>query len=519
MAEKKDHDPALAALYNKIADNGGAEWIGDSTPNVGRYVGKRADMILKSGFSPLRHLQRPQARLRRVLGGRRSGGRQAQQWITASPTAWGIGARLSSSSPTRSGCSTRRWRTASRACQRNLRRSASRCCASRSTPWSRWGTPRSTSTRDSGWLKASVDAKLLKEAGIEEADGFALNVSNYKATARNRTAKRSPGSWAANTSSSTPAATATGRRVDEAADHQLLVQPAGTRPRDAAHGQHGRSADRRLPLVEAPAESDGKCNGGPRPAISSRLARSSCPQREVLGRRRRRQCPCARGRTARLSHGDVTDPSRCLTIGVPFDVARRLDIRFLEDRRRVPEAKGDRHVLSLYLLRHGETEFSQHDRFCGRIDAPLTRTARDGHAVCCGLRRPQLAGHHHQHARPRDRFGGATGGHGGHRRRADERLDEMHYGSWQGLSKEEAAAQDRQCFARWQRDPASAAPRRVTGAGRWAGSGHDRAAACATCPGRPADRVAQGAAADPALRPLRHHPRTTAAGRPGRPAR
>ena len=80
MAEKKDHDPALAALYNKIADNGGAEWIGDWTPNVGRYVGKRADMILKSRRSPLlRHLQRPQARLRPVLGRRLGRGRQVQE--------------------------------------------------------------------------------------------------------------------------------------------------------------------------------------------------------------------------------------------------------------------------------------------------------------------------------------------------------------------------------------------------------------------------------------------------------
>ena len=29
-------------------------------------------------------------------------------------------------------------------------------------------------------------------------------------------------------------------------------------------------------------------------------------------------------------------------------------------------------MLSLYLLRHGETEFSRGDRFCGDIDAPLT---------------------------------------------------------------------------------------------------------------------------------------------------
>ncbi|HEY7370780.1 MAG TPA: histidine phosphatase family protein, partial [Polyangia bacterium] len=29
-------------------------------------------------------------------------------------------------------------------------------------------------------------------------------------------------------------------------------------------------------------------------------------------------------------------------------------------------------MLNLYLLRHGETEFSRGDRFCGDIDAPLT---------------------------------------------------------------------------------------------------------------------------------------------------
>ena len=28
--------------------------------------------------------------------------------------------------------------------------------------------------------------------------------------------------------------------------------------------------------------------------------------------------------------------------------------------------------MRLFLLRHGETEFSRHERFCGGIDAPLT---------------------------------------------------------------------------------------------------------------------------------------------------
>src|SRR4029079_17520100 len=36
------------------------------------------------------------------------------------------------------------------------------------------------------------------------------------------------------------------------------------------------------------------------------------------------------------------------------------------------DGRGGRGVLNLYLLRHGETEFSRGDRFCGDIDAPLT---------------------------------------------------------------------------------------------------------------------------------------------------
>ena len=40
----------------------------------------------------------------------------------------------------------------------------------------------------------------------------------------------------------------------------------------------------------------------------------------------------------------------------------------------------------------------------------------------------------------------------------DERLDEMDYGAWQGLSKQEAAARDREYFARWQQDPSIGPP-------------------------------------------------------------
>ena len=53
-------------------------------------------------------------------------------------------------------------------------------------------------------------------------------------------------------------------------------------------------------------------------------------------------------------------------------MARRLKIRFPRFARFERRAAGGRRVLKLYLLRHGETEFSRGDRFCGDIDAPLT---------------------------------------------------------------------------------------------------------------------------------------------------
>jgi probable phosphoglycerate mutase len=116
-------------------------------------------------------------------------------------------------------------------------------------------------------------------------------------------------------------------------------------------------------------------------------------------------------------------------------------------------------LLSLYLLRHGETEFSQHDRFCGRFDAPLTSDGREmatlfasaygnlsWSAIITSTRARAI-----DSAAPLAALAGIDAC-------TDERLDEMHYGAWQGLSKEQAAAQDREYFARWQRDPSIGPP-------------------------------------------------------------
>ena len=116
-------------------------------------------------------------------------------------------------------------------------------------------------------------------------------------------------------------------------------------------------------------------------------------------------------------------------------------------------------VLSLYLLRHGETAFSHHNRFCGRIDAPLTAEGRamatafaDAYAelpwagIVTSSRTRAI-----DTARPlASRLGIEV--------RREPRLDEISYGDWQGLSKPEAAGRDPGYFARWLADPTIGAP-------------------------------------------------------------
>jgi len=116
-------------------------------------------------------------------------------------------------------------------------------------------------------------------------------------------------------------------------------------------------------------------------------------------------------------------------------------------------------VLSLFLLRHGETEFSQQDRFCGEIDAPLTAAgremaarfaaaygARDWSAIVTSTRARAI-----DSAAPLALETGVPV-------EPDPRFDEMSYGAWQGLSKSEAAARDADYFARWQLDPSIGPP-------------------------------------------------------------
>jgi broad specificity phosphatase PhoE len=116
-------------------------------------------------------------------------------------------------------------------------------------------------------------------------------------------------------------------------------------------------------------------------------------------------------------------------------------------------------LLNLYLLRHGETEFSRRDRFCGSIDAPLTREGREmakrfarvygdipWRAIVTSTRTRAI-----DTAAPVAARAGLTP-------IRDARLDEIRYGAWQGMSKAEAQAHDAERYARWRVDPTVGPP-------------------------------------------------------------
>jgi len=113
-------------------------------------------------------------------------------------------------------------------------------------------------------------------------------------------------------------------------------------------------------------------------------------------------------------------------------------------------------MLELYLIRHGQTDFSRENRFCGAIDPPLNEV---------GLRMAEAFGTHYAklkwdaiYASPRLRTRQTANGLA-HRIHADvlvdEGLAEIAYGDWESLRHEDVKEQFPEAYAYWSADPAS----------------------------------------------------------------
>jgi probable phosphoglycerate mutase len=113
-------------------------------------------------------------------------------------------------------------------------------------------------------------------------------------------------------------------------------------------------------------------------------------------------------------------------------------------------------MLSLHFIRHGQTEFSRENLFCGTIDPPLTSLGRamadsiaesyanmKWQAIYTSTLQRTIA----TAAPLAQRVGIAI--------RKEPALGEIAYGEWEGKSQEEIAARFPAQFQRWIDDPAS----------------------------------------------------------------
>jgi endoglucanase len=265
-------DPTTSALYAKIADNGGAEWIGDWTPNVHNWVNRRATAILKSGALPLfLSYNIPKRDCGQYSAGGATAAEGYKQWITAFATGIGNQRAAVVLEPDSLGLLTKVGPSGkpclSEADQKErleLLRFAVHTFATLGN------TAVYIDAGHSGWLKPAEDAKRLKEAGIDEADGFALNVSNYKSTsteiAYGKAISKLLGDkhFVIDTSRNGNGPP----KCDESADDEKCwCNPPG---RALGSPPTASTAD---PLIDAylwlkkPGESDGACNGGPKAGV------------------------------------------------------------------------------------------------------------------------------------------------------------------------------------------------------------------------------------------------------------
>jgi endoglucanase len=260
MLRLKQNNPAESALMAKIADNGGADWIGDWTPNVENWVRKRVTLINKNKAFPLFIAYNiPKRDCGQYSAGGASKTDQYKAWITA--FANGIGERRAAVvlEPDSLGLLKKCLSDADQKERLELIRFAIRAFEDKKN------TAVYLDAGNSGWIPAPEMAERLKAAGIDEADGFALNVSNYKTTESSikygrEISKRLGGKhFVVDTS----------RNGNGPPDVEGDVEAAWCNPAGRALGAPP-TTNTGDPLVDAflwlkkPGESDGECNGGPK---------------------------------------------------------------------------------------------------------------------------------------------------------------------------------------------------------------------------------------------------------------
>jgi len=259
----KDSRPADAALLKKIADQPTAAWFGDWTPLVEQAVTRYVDAHERVNALPVFVLYNvPNRDCGNYSKGGAIGGEHYKRWIDG--VRKGIGSRRAVAvlEPDALGLLDKCLSLVDQKERLELMRYAVHALES---------LPGAAVYIDAGhdaWLPAEDIAERLKKAGIDEATGFALNTSNYRAT---------------------PALIAYGTQISALVGGKHFIIDTGRNGNGPAEAEPGSEAawcnpsGRALgirpttntgnPLIDAffwvkpPGESDGACNKGPRAGV------------------------------------------------------------------------------------------------------------------------------------------------------------------------------------------------------------------------------------------------------------
>jgi endoglucanase len=256
----KKTDPDGAALLEKIADRGGADWIGEWTPNVERWVRDRVAKVTKAGGLPLLVAYRiPKRDCGMYSAGGFVKGTDYRDWIAALGRGIGDAKAVVILEPDAVPLLKKCLSDADQKERLELLAFAVRTLTS---------LPRTWVYLDAGhsdWIPAAEMAERLKGAGIGGADGFSLNVSNYKTTE----ALMAYGKDLSARLGGKPFVIDTSRNGNGPPDAPGDSEASWCNPAGRALGSPP-TAETADPLCHAylwikkPGESDGDCNGGPR---------------------------------------------------------------------------------------------------------------------------------------------------------------------------------------------------------------------------------------------------------------
>jgi endoglucanase len=259
----KDSRPADAALLKKIADQPTAAWFGDWTPLVERAVARFVDAHERVNALPVFVLYNvPNRDCGNYSKGGAIGGEHYKRWIDG--VRKGIGSRRAVAvlEPDALGLLDKCLSLVDQKERLELMRYAVHAIES---------LPGAAVYVDAGhdaWLPAEDIAERLKKAGIDEATGFALNTSNYRATE----ALIAYGTKISALVGGKHFIIDTGRNGNGPAEVEQASEAAWCNPSGRALGVRP-TTNTDNPLIDAffwvkpPGESDGTCNKGPRAGV------------------------------------------------------------------------------------------------------------------------------------------------------------------------------------------------------------------------------------------------------------